>query len=558
MPDAMQNPWQPPTRWSRLATNPSLLLVPLALALLVGPISERFFCDEGLWHYIAWDWVQNGVPPYQGAVENKTPGIFYLFAVSELIGGVNVWFPRAVGILATLSASLCVHRLVRSWAGRVPAACAMGLFGLGMAWRDLWGGFPAHTETFLVLFVLLGVLALDRARRTPLPRWRGPLLAVLAGIAFAWAVGFKQIAVTSVPPAALLSLWPLAGVRDGWGRRVGLFGLTVAGFGLGSLLTVLPLLLSGVSFGEYVEGAWLILLDPASSAPVLYARYERFVTAWFFEQIRWFYPLLLLFLLQLPRLRRRGVPVVWLLGWCAADFIGTNASGYLFGHQIRQMLPTFGMMAGLGLGLTLERLAHLRLDRERSIAAGMLLLLLLGWPWRMTRTTWHRLIDRNALPYQEEVAAWLQTGPGSVLDRWPAWERVTQRMAQGRIAVPYQREIATWLRTHTDPADEVYIFSIDGQVIQALSRRRSPSRYIFGIFLSSLRPIREVEGDLLADPPAVILVSGRERHRVPPWLERIFEEGYAYRFALYGYDVWQRKGDAPAFTHPLREVPAGG
>jgi hypothetical protein len=221
------------------------------------------------------------------------------------------------------------------------------------------------------------------------------------------------------------------------------------------------------------------------------------------------------------------------------------------------MLPSVGMMAGLGLGLTLERIALVRGDRERSIVAGMLLLLLLAWPWRMTRTTWHRLIDRSALPYQEEVAAWLQTSGGPVLERWPAWERVTRRMAQGRIAVPYQREIADWVRTHTDRTDEVYIYSIDGQVIQALSRRRSPSRYIFGIFLSSLRPIREVEADLLGDPPPVILVSGRERHRVPPWLERIFEKHYAFRFALYGYDVWQRKGDEPAFTHPLRQAPAG-
>ena len=54
--------------------------------------------DESMWHYIGRNWIRNGLVPYQGGVDNKSPLIFLIFGISDWLFGVNYWFPRLLGI----------------------------------------------------------------------------------------------------------------------------------------------------------------------------------------------------------------------------------------------------------------------------------------------------------------------------------------------------------------------------------------------------------------------------------------------------------------------------
>ena len=64
------------------------ILVVNLFVMLDGQTSN----DEGIWNYIARVWCENRIPPYLGTIENKTPGIFELFAGSYLFFGVDYYF----------------------------------------------------------------------------------------------------------------------------------------------------------------------------------------------------------------------------------------------------------------------------------------------------------------------------------------------------------------------------------------------------------------------------------------------------------------------------------
>jgi hypothetical protein len=70
-----------------------------------------------------------------------------------------------------------------------------------------------------------------------------------------------------------------------------------------------------------------------------------------------------------------------------------------------------------------------------------------------------------------------------------------------------------WVRDHTRPGDHVFTF-VYGGIVQALSERRSSSRYFNRHFVSTPAAIEEVRRDLEARPPRLIVVEGTP----PPWL----------------------------------------
>ena len=87
--------------------NKDLKLVPLQIifvlaifqfiiSFLTEPMMLTF--DESMWQYIGRNWIRNGLVPYAGGVDNKSPLIFLVFGISDRLFGVNYWFPRLVGI----------------------------------------------------------------------------------------------------------------------------------------------------------------------------------------------------------------------------------------------------------------------------------------------------------------------------------------------------------------------------------------------------------------------------------------------------------------------------
>lgn len=454
------------------------VIAALVLCVLASVSADKpMGFDEGIWFHVARAWVDDGVPPYQGPVENKPPGIFYLFALSYLAAGVDQTLPRLAGIVALLGVGLACYALARRVAGRNAGLAAALIAGLTMAWLD--GPDTSATESFMILGAtaaiacVVGASALD----APGPRRRAMLGA---GAALGAGVVFKQTAVVTAP-ALVAFAWALTPRNLRTARRTaGDAAWMTLGAVLVTAASLVPLWIAGVAFREYVGGAWLILLDPGSGNPLPGSPLERLITHEVWRKS----PLLLLvavaavFLGLRRRLTRHGVPWGAVALWIVLDTSGALAARSFFAHHFKQLVPAMAVAAGILVAELLDAVARRGLDGGRAARARAAALTLVALP---------------LLPYATAVNRVL--GP-------------PRDARRGK-----ELEVASWVGRHSAPRDPVFTF-VGGGLVQAASGRPSPTRYFNRNFIKSEGAIREVLRDLEARPPRIVVVE----YRVPPWL----------------------------------------
>jgi len=446
------------------------------------------------------------VPPYQGPIENKTPGIFYLFALSYRFFGLDPWPPRLAGIAAMLVGCLALaalgRRLFDATAGLVAALVA----GLVFASRVVDGPEAAMTESFAVAWALLGLWQVERATAGDGTRGRRMLLA---GLLLGLAIAFKQIAVVT---GLVLALWAWARTPDGertparWAADMAVMGVGVV---IATAASLLPLLAAGVGPVDYVQGAWLILLDPGSARWTVAERAVRF---W----ARFEHPLSSLlvaagaFVLLRRRLPVDAGPARLLLAWIAIDLAGVCASGNFYGHHFKQVVPPAALAAGVLASAGVRALAS-RPRPGRWLAPALLAAIAL------------------ALFPQKPLAG----------------------LIQGRsTATRYEPQIRAgeWVRDRTGAGDFVFTY-VWGGLPQAIAGRRSSSRHFNRNFLTTPGAARALQEDVRRHPPRMIVVDDDP----PCWFQRHVRSCCRLVLAsTAGYTIYERHpaggaGDAVPF-----------
>ncbi len=483
----------------RLLTNPLVILLFILALLIIISSSDRMGNDEGIWSYVGRIWVDNGIPPYVGAIENKTPGIFGLYAISHLLFGVNVLFVRGLGIISILLTALTVYHIGKALHGHLAGVFGMTIFGLTMTWALLDGYYPAQTETFMVLFSTLSFYFLIKGK--PSRKWGYWVLS--AGISMGFAIAFKQIALTTALALCgffLLYAKPVSTKRSKFAGLI-LIGL---GIGLSTLLSLAPLWLSGVSFSDYWHGAWLLLANPGSSAPIK-DHIVGFLGIWGNSRMVVFYPCLILLLLQKDLFRNKYF--VGLFVWLFFDFMGVNSSGIYYGHQIKQLVPSLSIMIGILLGHYLEKLKDEKEAYIQHVSTAILAVILI------------------LFPYQSGVRA----------------------IYFNATRIPdINKEIGHWLKNNTTDRDYVYILGDQGNPILSYSERLSSSEYFNSLFVTTEKERKRLLSDLLEKPPAYIVkpqsqddqdeMTNKELSMIDPVLAN-----YAFEQSQYNWDIFKRK-----------------
>jgi hypothetical protein len=492
-----------PSRW------PEWLVGALVLVVLVLAAGDRpMGLDEGIWYYVARAWVDHGVPPYQGPVENKTPGIFYLFTLAYQLFGTAYWVPRLLGLAAILATCAAVYALGRRLYGRTGALAAALACGFVMASGRVDGPEIAMTESFLVAFATLAILQVEIAVGATRRRW--PLM-LAAGALWGVAIAFKQIAVVT---GAVLVLWAWArtpAAQRSLRRWLADSALIGAGALLATVASVVPLLLAGVSLEEYWRGAWLLLLEHGSMAPSVGTRTSR---AWRLVD----FPMaelalgVALFAILRRRLSALGTPRLLVLAWFAADLLGVLGSGYALRHQFKQVVPAVAVIVGglFAVGAVVAR--------ERGVPA-----------------------------------RWIVPAALALVTLWLVPLEPARHLIRGESGAPTytrQAEVGAWIRERTGPDDYVYGWVWAG-LVQLHSGRRSPTRYFNKHFVKTREAVLEVQRDLRRHPPRMIVVSGK----APCWLARYLEQCCRLvRAAKAKFDIFEasRPGEAPP-SPPLIE-----
>ena len=485
----------------------ALLAVAMAGVAAVACFAADMGPDEGIWNYIRRAWACHGQAPYRDAVDDKTPGIFILFAASAGLLGPNVWLPRLLGCLAVGVASLAVYRIAASLLDRRAGVFAMVLFALSMSWWLLDGPFAAQTETFMVMFQSLALVAVIAAHRT---RRQGRRAAgmLAAGLCMGLAISFKQVALFGV--VGLFALRLCLGRRPDGGRGL-LADTLLAGAGAlaGVGVSLVPLLASGVTPAEYLRGAWLVFLGPAAVNYSTSAaeRLAGFRQAWMGTRMLLWAPLLALLLLQCRRARALGVPVAGVGLWILFDFLGVNASGNYFGHQFKQVVPSLAVAAGIAVSVLIARVA-LGKARGRWLSVSAFAAVVIAF-----------------LPYKSLNRALFVPLPPDE-----------------------PRMLGTWIRDRTRPGDHVFLAGdCTSGCTQALaySQRLAASRYFFWTFFDLPEARRAVLDDLDAKGPRLVLWHKHRSKSLPPWLMEKLESmaGPSYERLpdRHGFAVLQRR-----------------
>jgi len=446
--------------------------------------------DEGMWSYMGRVWSENNMPPYVGAIENKTPGIFELFAISHILFGVNIFYVKLLGVIAILFSSLTVYSISKNLHTHLAGIFSMVIFGLTMAWSLLDGMYTAQTETFMVLFSTLSFYFVIKG--VGCLKWR--FWIFLSGFSMGLAVAFKQIGLTT---AIALFIFFIVYGASGLTNKDKMVGLFLLGLGviISTFFSLVPLIVSNVSLKEYIDGAWLILLNSGSSASTT-SHIKGFLSVFLNSRIVVFYPFFGLFIGQPDLIKNRYF--MGLLIWMFFDFIGVNASGRYYGHQIKQLMPSLSIIIGLLLSNLLLRRCVDKSEMSKYASILLIFIIVLLFPFRSLIINCNKAVN----------------------------------------GVDCGKELGIWLKENTNKNDYVYIADGGDNSILSYSDRVSSSKYFNTIFVTSDAAREQLLSDLKAKPPLYFLNSSDD---MGTKIEEFIKNNYKLFCTKQKYKIFKRK-----------------
>lgn len=478
-------------------SNPLFIGSFLSVVLLFIVLYPYMSYDEGLWNYIGGVWARNGLPPYVESIENKTPGIFILFAISEIVSNGSLLFIRVLGVISLLVSSFFIFKIVKQLYNEFTGIIAMCIFGFVCCWFVLDGYSTAQTETFMVLFSVFAFYNLIKAKYSSNFR----LLMFFSGLFLGLAISFKQIALTTFIAFVLFYFIYLIPQKT---IKLKLIGLILFIFGVLSIITLLCLILYGffgISVLDYIDGAWLILLNSGSKAPNTEMRISQFIRVFIFSKFIIFYVFLFFFIYKFKFISNPFIKGLVL--WLIIDFFGVNASGYYFGHQIKQLIAPLSIIVAITISFIFDN--YLRSITDKRMLLGLIIFLF--FPYHQVLITGVELLNGKPIIY---------------------------------------KEIGNWIENNTLKDDYVYLLGADDNMIKALadSKRVSSSRYFSSIFIAGDKENKEVLKSLKINSPVFILKEATPSLDIQNYNRDIIdfvENNYTLAKEIDRYQILKRK-----------------
>ena len=488
----------------RTVSHPLAIVVLLVALSLYESTFRKVGRDQGVWTYMGWVWEAHGIAPYSGSMDNKTPGIHMLYAIFVRYFGIGIWPHAVASAAACMVAALLIYALARRLYDRTAGALAALLFALTVTSPALDGAL--YVEPFVILFSTFSFFLILTPRGATQPAGSGRL--VLAGLSMGCAIAFKQTACFDA-----LALLIVSGViaRKRGEHSAGVvrgLALITAGLGISTLLCLVPLLSSGTTLYQYWEGGWVLLLKPGTAAK-LANRIYNFVCVWGGMKARLplFYPLLLLFVLQRERLRLVAVPCGCLLLWLGLVFVGCNASGQLWGHQVQQILPVLAVIAGIAL--------------ERHDAS------------RLCRTVAPPHLRTVGVRHGTRSLGTDRSLRGRVLADLLEIERrnPTRRSAEALGALAQ--------RACSPHGTDLRLVSRCGRHL-CLRGKSCALAVLPQSFCGQRGAVAEIQAALQRVPPHYVVVEREPYPAIPAWLQEWIDRNYTPRDKVLTYEVYQR------------------
>jgi hypothetical protein len=383
---------RPLTLWA------ALIAVTITVAHLPSFVHRLLDGDEAVYASIA-ALVNAGAALYGvGGVDNKPPGIFWVYAATfQAAGTYQMTAIHAVGLVVMLATCGLLFVIGRDLSGPRTGLLTALFYGVLTA-----AGNPrllaTNTEILMMLPLTASVLLMLRRRWL----WAG-LLLVAAG-------AFRQVAAVNVILAAFAMVWL---EPPGSRRRASAWfiGGVAAGLAAGALALLATGSLAGfwrwtvTSLYGYASTAWI--------PSYVWSRAQDSIVPFVVDMaVMWIAAIALI-----TRWRHLDTRERLVLVWLAVAMVGSVAAGHLSWHYFIQAMGPLAVAAALAFErLTLRRWAV-------AIAALGILLPSLGW-WAYDLTADPLTYDFSGpVPQHEAVAAYIRehTTRGQRVFVWGDW-----------------------------------------------------------------------------------------------------------------------------------------
>jgi hypothetical protein len=307
-------------RWE---ITPLQLIIVLALMQLFIALFTNGFAlsaDEGMWHYIGRNWFRNGLVPYTGGADNKSPMIFAIFGLSDKLFGVNYWFPRVFGTICQSIGIFYIYKIAAKISGKEAGILAISFYGLSVLWHGADGRYVSYTETYEVMFVIISVYFFIASQNKKGAFISGLLLAIGLGFRFSAIFGILTLFIASFRKGGAYTLMFCSGVLSGVSFIVAIY------------------LLAGINLHQVY---FFTLADNfgtgSTSDHDFWWRMVQFFNMFFYSEVILFYPLVLGYFFITRK-------VDWLVLWLILEFAGINILGNYARVDLKELLPCLSLI----------------------------------------------------------------------------------------------------------------------------------------------------------------------------------------------------------------------
>jgi 4-amino-4-deoxy-L-arabinose transferase-like glycosyltransferase len=487
--------------------------------------------DEGC-HAAAAVTLMDGGLPYLNAVDNKPPGIFYIYlATFFLFGKYNMTAIHMVTFLWTLATAITLSILAKKLRGKSAALFAL-LFYLTFTAALYPKMIAANTEIFMALPYSVAVLLFWYA----CVREKGYLFFV-SGFISGLALLIKQVAGVEVVAVFvyILVIIPLLSGR----KKIIPSIMACAKYGIGFVLPIGVVVLVFYKYGILADEIFWNVTYPRRYIS-LGVSSHGFMSQILAEFVPFVLSTIILWVLSCIWMKhvvadlcnqRRSFSshfslflVLWLIASASAAFMGNR----MYGHYFIQILPSLSLMAALFAGKYVEEKSE---SRSRYWRAAILVLTIIPGA----------VFTGMAISYEATTDTWGEMRP----DFRPATE---------------------YIKTHSNPQDKIFVWGWFTP-IYVYSERAPSTRFAFTcmhtgykqgndpnekdrpdttwLFVPEVWPM--LETDLKRDPPELIVDTspgnyhyyGRYPIRNYPIINGFIDKNCRLEISIAGTDIYR-------------------
>ncbi|WP_259065212.1 ArnT family glycosyltransferase [Mucilaginibacter sp. X4EP1] len=467
-----------------------LTLLQLFIALFTNGFA--FSQEEGMWHYIGRNWFRNGLAPYQGGVDNKSPLFFAIFGLSDKLFGVNYWFPRAFGTLCQSIGIYFIYKIANRLSGHRAGLLAISFYGLSVLWHGVDGRYVSFTETYDVMFVIVSFYFFLN-----FPEKNKGLF--LSGFCGAIGAAFRLSALFGVVTLFIVSL-----------KKSKKSALV---FSIGFLSGISLLLLTATLVGINIKDIYIYsFADNFGQGSTTYHnllwRMVQFYNMFFYSEVILFYPLVIIYIYIKKR-------IDWLLLWLILAFVGINVIGNYARVDLKDLLPALSLVGALAVSYLIDKY-------QLSIKKIMIIIWVVFSP----------KIVEPLLNFTRLFTGEFQKA---------------KNFCHAPFIEPDEsasRQLGLWVKANTSPTDKVFVAGFGSQV-QAYSERMSPTIY-FNVTQTVVAKKRFLL-DMEKNKPEMILVPLFDEYKlyVDPdlrlYIDKLVAADYTFDQCMFNYGVYRLK-----------------